>query len=222
TLVQAKNYELYFFTYLTSSTVDSNGKRFRSVLDSIFSSESGTVTVFAHSMGGLVTKAAVTESTKPGYITRVIASGTPFHGSPWASSAFQQDKKFLGSVAAYMTGTNGGRDLAWDNFDNSLTGASNAYLSSLNSKKDRDSLIYAYYGSLDSSGSSYSGSDSTLLTGCSSLGTKYAPSDCIVPQISAISTGNSFAKTQDVGKLAHTDLNLRSGTVRNYLLLDLP
>ncbi|HNH08911.1 MAG TPA: hypothetical protein PK683_10440, partial [Leptospiraceae bacterium] len=98
----------------------------------------------------------------------------------------------------------------------------NAYLSSLNSKKDRDSLIYAYYGSLDSSGSSYSGSDSTLLTGCSSLGTKYAPSVCIVPQISAISTGNSFAKTQDVGKLAHTDLNLRSGTVRNYLLLDLP
>jgi len=220
--VLLKSYDLYFFTYLTSSTVDSNGKRLRNTLDAFFSAESGTVTIFGHSMGGLISKAALNESSKPSYISRIITAGTPFHGSPWASPAYQKSKSFLGDVATFMTGTNGGKDLAWDNYDSSITGASNTYLNTLNAKKDRDSLIYAYYGSLDSSGTGFSGSDSSMLVGCASLGTVYAPSDCIVPQTSAISVGNSFAKTLDVGKLSHTDLNLRSGTVRNYLLTDLP
>ena len=57
----SKGYEIYFYTYLTSNKISSNSTRFRKALDSAFSGQSKTVTIYSHSMGGLVSKAAINE-----------------------------------------------------------------------------------------------------------------------------------------------------------------
>ena len=219
--VLAKNYDIYFFTYLTSSSIENNGILFRNNLDKQFSTQNSNVFIFAHSMGGLVSRIALYQNNFPVYLSKIISSGTPYHGSPWASTVFQKDKSVIGDIASFITNTEGGKNLAWDNFDSSLPGASNSILEKYNSSTSRDSYINAYYGSIDSSISSYSGSDSTLLVGCTTLGSQYSPSDCIVPQSSASFIGGGNQRI-DIGKFQHIDMNLRVPAVTTQVLSNLP
>lgn len=237
-LVNFGGYDLLIYDYLTSNSIDLNGSRFRNRLDTVFSSQD-TVAIFAHSMGGLVTRFAVYKNTKPIYLKRIITAGTPFHGSPWASSSFQGDRGSLASLAAYFTNTDGGMDLAYDNFDGVLS-SGNAKLSEINAKSDRDDLFIAYYGSCDYPGSSldcatalnHSEAKGTLTVACPFLYSpagfptypSFSPSDCIVPATSARldRTGISFPTPVNVGKFDHFDIKLGIGAIRQRLLLDLP
>lgn len=220
-ITNTKNYDVYAYDYNSALPIDENGKKLRSKMDSLFSNESGTVVILGYSMGGLVTRFAIYEGSRPAYIARVIASGVPFHGSPWASPSYQKSTSALGDLASFLTNTAGGKDLAWDNFDNSLSGASNAKLTAINNKKDRDDLFYAYYSSASSTLASDSGKQ--LLASCLIFDNdKISPSDCIVPATSAYLKGNTFSKTTDVGKYDHFDMKLRVSSVRINLLSDLP
>ena len=85
-IVASKLYDIYGFDYLTSNSIDTNGKRLRVKMDALFGQENGTVVILAHSMGGVISRFAIYEGSKPAYINRVISTGAPYHGSPWASS----------------------------------------------------------------------------------------------------------------------------------------
>lgn len=223
-IVATKQYDIYGFDYLTSNNIDTNGKRFRARMDALFSKETGTIVILAHSMGGLVTRFALYESSRPTYLARIITTGTPYHGSPWASPQFQSDKGTLGSIASFLTNTNGGKDLAWDNFDSKISGASNTKLTAINQKTDRDDLVYAYYGSvLSSQSSGGSGASSPgLYLSCPVLGSSFSPSDCIVPASSASLSGNTLKQTRDFGQYDHFDIKLTTSTMQNTFYSDLP
>ncbi|NBU98651.1 MAG: hypothetical protein EBS19_10675 [Spirochaetia bacterium] len=220
--VITKGYDVYFFTYLTSSSIESNGVRFRYLLNNAFSSQNSNVYIFAHSMGGLVSRIALYQNNNPTYLNKIISSGTPYHGSPWASSSYQKDKSVIGDIAGFLTNTEGGQNLAWDNFDSSITNASNSVLSRYNSNTSRDSLIKAYYGSINSDGSNYSGTDLTLTVGCATLGSVYSPSDCVVPESSGKLSGGGITQSVNIGGYNHVDLNLRVNAVKTQTLSDLP
>lgn len=223
-IVASKTYDIYGFDYLTSNSIDTNGKRLRAKMDALFGKETGTVVILGHSMGGLIARFAVYEGTRPTYLSRVISTGAPYHGSPWASSQFQADKGTLGNLASFLTSTNGGKDLAWDNFDNKISGAANAKLTALNQKVDRDDLFYAYYGSvLSTQATGGSGASSPgLYLSCSVLGSSFSPSDCVVPVSSASLSGNTLAKTFSLGQYDHFDIKLSTQTMRDTFYADLP
>ena len=221
-IVTTANYDVYAFDYLTSNSIEANGRRFRTRMDALFGSESGTVVIAAHSMGGLISRFAVYEDTRPAYLNRIITMGTPFHGSPWASPEYQADKGTIGSIAGFMTDTTGGRDLAWDNFDGKISGATNAKLTNINAKTDRDDFFYAYYGSVNSSGTrGAGGSVPGLYLACPVLGSNFAPSDCIVPSTSASLSGNTLT-VRDIGAYAHLDLKLYICSTQVTFYGDLP
>ncbi len=223
-IVLSKSYDIYAFDYLTSNPIDTNAKRFRSKMDSLFQAESNTVVILAHSMGGLVSRFAIYEGTsRPSYINRVITTGTPYHGSPWASPQFQGDRGPLGSIAGFLTDTDGGRDLAWDNFDGRISGAANVKLTQINAKKDRDDLFYAYYGSVNSTGNIGSGGNLPgLFIACPLLGSSFAPSDCIVPASSASLSGNTLSQVRDIGAYDHFDVKLLINSMQVTFYNDLP
>ncbi len=213
--IVGKGYDVFAFDYLTSQGIDENGRRFRAKLDALFSGETGTVYIYAHSMGGLVTRAMLYEGATPSYLAKIITTGTPYHGSPWASGQYLANLSVLGSLAEFVTGTVGGQDLAWDNYDGSISGASNSKLSYLNSLSSRDSLVNVMYGSI--SGTSAAGdSEGTLLPACAIM-TQFGTSDCIVPSGSATLAGHTVASTTDLGDYTHNDVKMGTVGSRNAL-----
>ncbi len=234
-IVATKSYDVYAFDYLTSNGIDINGQRFRAKMDSLFSdpADAGKVVLYAHSMGGLVTRYAVYAGGQPGYVARVISTGTPYHGSPWASPEFQVDRAVLGSLAGFVTGTTGGSDLRWDNYDGKLSGASNPKLAYLNSVTDRDALWKAYYGAYNATGTATcTGGTGALLAACALMGSNFEPSDCIVPSTSGSMTGHTLGfGTLQVGTLHgngpacgldHLDIKMGTSPVRAQFVADLP
>jgi len=219
--VISKGYDVYFYTYLTTARIDENGHRLRTKLNLLFQSQIKNVFIYAHSMGGLVVKFAVDLEQEPSYISKIYTIGTPYHGSPWASSAFQAEKSILGELAYFLTNSEGGKHLAWDNFNNSLPGANNKFLDNLNQNKTRNYLFYVYYGSLNTTAFNYSGIDTFLLPACNALGNNFSPSDCIVPVSSAGPSDFGFSKLTNLGNLNHIDINLRVTSVQSQILSDL-
>ncbi|MEM7182925.1 MAG: alpha/beta hydrolase [Spirochaetota bacterium] len=189
------NYDLYAFTYRTSETVASNGERFVESLNSAFEA-TDKVVVLAHSMGGLVTRAAMYSSSNTNDIIDIVVTlGTPYYGSPFASSEYQAGLGVLGDLASFLTATNGGQDLAHTNNgtgQTSISGATNTYLDTLNANTDRDNRFYPYVGVLSSCDSAKSGE--IYSTGCSTLKNNspaFNQSDGIVPYNSAIMADKS-------------------------------
>ncbi len=243
-----KNYDVFAYDYLTSESVDSNGTRFRALMDRYFSGESSTVVIYAHSMGGLVTRFALYEGDAPAYLNKIISTGTPYHGSPWASRTYYDAMSGSGyltgtvaSIATFLTGTTGGQDLRWDNFDSSISGAENQKLTDLNAKTDRDSYITAYYGSctLDGDEISNCSSPNTLAAACSIMeavnggvinSSNFNPADCIVPAVSATlqtmasGLGNSAfgVNTWDAGDYDHIEVKMGNDTIKDQFYSDLP
>ena len=100
-IVATKQYDIYGFDYLTSNSIDVNGKRFRAKLDNLFGKETGTVVILGHSMGGVLSRFAVYESTRPTYLGQSFSTGAPFSWIPWASPQFQADRGTLGNLASF-------------------------------------------------------------------------------------------------------------------------
>lgn len=220
--VSAKGYDIYFFTYLSSDPISLNGQRFRVALDPLFLNQTNSVYIYAHSMGGLLSKVMLYTTPLTNYVARIYAFGTPFHGSPWASPEFQKGLIF-GELVSFLTSTNGGRDLAWSNYDLSLNASPNQFLINLSRQTSKDNLINTYYSSLDSNATGYLGIFTNVLIGCSQLGTQFSLSDCIVPARSAFYDRNTnIFKQVDMGKYTHLDINLRISAIRDLFLSELP
>ncbi len=247
-----KHYEIYAFDYLTAAPVDENGRRLRRILDRYFADDTSLVTIFAHSMGGLVSRFGVYEGDRPAYLNRVITAGTPYHGSPWATDLYQEAAGGtlltlpLPEIVSYFTDTSGGRDLRWDNFDGSIAGASNPKLSAINALSHRDDLFIAYQGSCDATaGDPCADGDApnanldpvcTLMqdiSGTSYTVSNFNTSDCVVPSksavlqidpgLSSLGPDNShFSTVRDMGAVDHSDMNLGTASLRLQLYNDLP
>lgn len=186
-------------------------------LDDIFSGQNENVVIFAHSMGGLVARFALYYDDSPTYLKKIITASTPFHGSPWASPEYNKDKSFLGELARYLTNTEGGRNLRWDNYDFSLVGAFNLKLTSINQEFSRDHFFITFYGEVPSGSSYESDSQRNFSTFCALLN-DFSKHDCIVPSRSAYLDGNSLHTIFKLGKYDHSDINWGTSTVRNLLL----
>ena len=213
------SFDFFAFTYLSSNQISINGARFRNRMDSLFASESGTVNILAHSMGGLVSRYALYEGNDPAYLNKIVTLGTPFHGSPWASPQFQAGN-VLGTLAGFFTGTAGGAGLAYNNINGDLAGASNAELVALNSLTDRDSKMAAYYyGTVTNSSPSFDTTlDSALSAACTSLGsTGGTESDCIVPSLSA-QRNTTDGKRVDALNHGHTGVAMGNSALRSVVL----
>lgn len=223
-------WDIFAFDYLTSESVADNGARLRARMDALFGAEAAMVVIYAHSMGGIVSRFAVYEdTTAPVYLRQVVSTGTPYHGSPWASPEFQGDRGPLGAIAAFLTDTVGGRNLGWDNYDGSLTGASNPTLEIVNNQTARDDLFCTYYGAIAFnaiSGDAGSGNVLIAAQGCSTLGSTFTDSDCVVPVRSATldlhAQVNSDADcpvdaTRNLGAYDHLDIKMGLSSIRTTL-----
>lgn len=218
-------FDVFAFDYLSSDYIDRNGERLREKLDDLFGGESETVVIYANSMGSIVSRFAVYEENRPAYLKKVITTGAPFMGSPWASPEFDTVLNGFSDLAAFLTSTEGGLDMRWQNADGSIPGASNPKLDSLNSLTDRDDLFYSFYGSYNENGDSPSpGAGLSLISDylvnvCSQMGAAFAPSDCIVPESSA--TIEDRIESKDLGNYDHIDMKMGTGYIRdefvNYL-----
>lgn len=211
------NYEIYIFDYLTSDPVDKNGLRLRNWLDSLFLDEDHKLIIYAHSMGGLVSRFAIYFYDKPNYIKKIITVGTPFHGSPWASPEYQKDKSILGELANFLTNTEGGKDLQWDNYDFSLSGALNLKLLEINSKTYRDDLFITLYGEVPN-GTNYERDSLRSFGVLCTLLNDFQQHDCIVPTRSAYLDWNPVFLRQKIGNYDHSDINWATPNIRNFLL----
>lgn len=216
-LILLQNYEIFTFDYLTSDPIDINGYRLRVWLDKLFIGYNKKVIIYAHSMGGLVSRFALYYNERPDYLKAIVTAGTPFHGSPWASPEYQKDKTVLGSLASFLTDSEGGKDLRWDNYDNSLTGASNLKLTTINQKIDRDDLLYTLYGEV-LGGNNYASDSNQNFSSLCSLLNDFSSHDCIVPSRSAYIDGHVVANKQKIGSYDHIDINWQTPNVRNFLL----
>ena len=214
-------YQVFIFDYLTSDSIALNGSRFRYWLDRTFGSvTSQEVIIYAHSMGGIVTRTALYQGSTPLYLRAALINGSPLHGSPGASPEYQESKSFLGALASFITQTDGGSDLRWDNFDGNIAGASNPFLTELAAKSGRDHLIHLTYGDIDD-GNSFddNGSVSTVMqSACLILHSPEFRGDCIVPitssQYSGVTNPNP---TTDLGRYEHFQINWASSGTRSAL-----
>ena len=214
-------YQIFIFDYLTSDSISLNGARFRYWLDRTFGTvDSPEVIIYAHSMGGIVTRTALYQGSTPAYLKAALINGSPLHGSPWASPQYQESKSFLGKLASFLTQTDGGSDLRWDNFDSSIPGASNPFLSELAAKTGRDQLIHLTYGDVDD-GSTFvdNGTVSAVMqTACLALHPDGFRGDCIVPITSAQYSGVTNPNpTTDLGRYEHFQINWASSGIRTAL-----
>lgn len=221
-LVTSDNYQIFVFDYLTSDAIGTNGIRFKNKLDQVFGSlSSPEVIIYAHSMGGVVTRSMLYEGARPSYLKAALLNGSPLHGSPWASSEFLADKSVLEALAGYLTATTGGQDLRWDNFDNSLPGASNPFLTELNAKTGRDDLVHLTYAEVpDATTFDEDGSARAYMKlACPILDTgAMYNGDCLVPTTSAILSGLTTASApQNLGRYEHFQINWHTAAIRNAL-----
>ncbi|MBM9578455.1 alpha/beta hydrolase [Leptospira sp. 201903070] len=172
------NFELYTFTYRTSDYVENNGRRLIEKLNCVFTGDDKVI-LLAHSMGGLVSRSALYhQNNSNDVIDFVVSLGTPYLGSPFASSNYQGSFGTLGDLIGFMTGTQGGKDLAYTNAIGTsysvpipseyIEGAYNLYLERLLSDSSKDSRVTAYFGAM-SVCNGHPGSESIYTIGCAFL-----------------------------------------------------
>jgi pimeloyl-ACP methyl ester carboxylesterase len=140
----SSKYELYSFSYPTNIDFKANGAAFSQKLSAVFGSK--PVVVVAHSMGGLVTRAAdvyYSAAAQSGNATdiniaRVITLDTPHHGTPYINGAAGLSELLCMGVAQAA----GGPSLAWDDLENngSCISSGNPVLCELNSPQNLQHL----------------------------------------------------------------------------------
>lgn len=214
------NYEIYVFTYRTSDYVANNGRRFIDTLNTYFAT-ADKVIILAHSMGGLVSRAALyhPNNTKD-VIDNIVSLGTPYYGSPFASPQYQNnDLSSIGSIVGFVTGTPGGKDLGYTNGGTlgsnplpgqTISGSYNPYLESLLGQTFRDSKVSVYYGDL---AGSCSGHDVIYASGClvlNSTSPQFPNTDGIVSAYSGQLYGNPVAGRFSQSAFDHSQMSFRN------------
>ncbi|MBM9547284.1 hypothetical protein JWG40_09675 [Leptospira sp. 201903074] len=200
-------FDLYLYTYRTSNSIFVNGKQFYGTLRSNFS-DSDQVYIVAHSMGGLVTRVALTNETGSlPFVRLVVTLASPQFGSPFASPSFLGSNPFLNDLGSYLVGTQGGSELGYTNQgagQTYLAGAENLLLDILN----QSYLNFNLNGKFVSFAGVMSGcNDGETLyynTGCTILSNSgFTQSDGIVPRNSA-RLGNLSYKQIDIADCDHS------------------
>ncbi|WP_061207250.1 esterase/lipase family protein [Leptospira santarosai] len=172
------SHELYVFTYRTSDYVENNGRRLIDKLNAVFTPDDKVILV-AHSMGGLVGRSALYHSSNTNdVIDLIVTLGTPYLGSPFASPSYQGNFGKLGDLISFMTGSEGGKDLAYTNAlgtsyqvptpNEYIDGAFNPYLERLLRESSKDSRVIVFYGEM-SVCNDHPGSDAIYVIGCGFL-----------------------------------------------------
>ena len=147
----ASLYKVYRFVYDSRLSIDENAQNLVTVIDNIdtFTGweqedlDAGHFVLLAHSMGGLVARAAMNKQFTEGLdageflgnrVISLITLGTPHHGSPFAVPLWVADSALRGSgisplefVLLYTSpifrqfdAEVGDFDLAWDNYDDAV------------------------------------------------------------------------------------------------------
>ncbi|EMO23911.1 PGAP1-like protein [Leptospira santarosai str. HAI134] len=172
------SHELYVFTYRTSDYVENNGRRLIDKLNAVFTPDDKVILI-AHSMGGLVGRSALYHSSNTNdVIDLIVTLGTPYLGSPFASPSYQGNFGKLGDLISFMTGSEGGKDLAYTNAlgtsyqvptpNEYIDGAFNPYLERLLRESSKDSRVIVFYGEM-SVCNDHPGSDAIYVIGCGFL-----------------------------------------------------
>ncbi|EMO83917.1 esterase/lipase family protein [Leptospira santarosai] len=218
------SYELYTFTYRTSDHVENNARRLVEKLNAVFTSDDKVI-LLAHSMGGLVGRSALyhTKNTND-VIDFLVSLGAPYLGSPFASSSYRGEFGTLGELIGFVTGTAGGRELAYTNALGTsyqvpdheiIVGASNQYLEQLLAESSKDSRITAFYGEM-SICKGHPGSGPVFIIGCDLLkngNPSFAgKNDGMVTSTSAKMSSKLPAERQLVKDLDHYQLSFSSHT----------
>lgn len=217
-------FEIYVFTYRTSDYIGINGRRFIDTLN-IYFSNADKVIVVAHSMGGLVSRAAILDANNNlDVIDHIVSLGTPYYGSPFSSPQYQANMTAIGSIVGFMTDTPGGQGLAYTNgigvnaispqiFKNSVP-AYNSYLEELIGNISKNSVTTAYAGNMTSSDCGDGTHDAIYTSGCliisGSSPTAFPNSDGIVPRDSALLNNYSYVTTHIVNNLDHSQMSFRN------------
>ncbi len=161
-------FKIYFFTYFSNVvSIAELGNRLNDDLNAkgaqSFAFASRPVVILAHSMGGLIARAYMSQ-TGGSKVLKLITLGTPHHGSPMANGP-ARDVKTIGlwglsqilfdnlyfSTFGPAWFTSNRSDLRWDNFDGKLNYSAfpserNSWLEGLNVSQGHDSKIIAYVG----------------------------------------------------------------------------
>ncbi|MCG6168258.1 esterase/lipase family protein [Leptospira sanjuanensis] len=219
------SYELYTFTYRTSDYVESNGKRLIDRLNTVFTSEDKVI-LLAHSMGGLVSRSALyhTNNTKD-VIDFIVTLGTPYMGSPFASSSYQGNFGTIGELIGFMTGTDGGKDLAYTNAlgasyqvpspSEAISGARNAYLERLLAESSKDGRVTAFYGEM-SVCNGHPGSEAVYNIACNIL-SNGSPSFANKSDGIVTSTSGKMSNKIAAGKQISKDFDHAQLSFRNHV-----
>jgi len=189
-------YDLYLFTYRTSNAVIFNGEGFVSYLKRTFTKDEKVIVV-AHSMGGIVTRAAMrSPQYEAGLIDGVITLASPMYGSPFASDEFLKNQTLVNELSSFLIETQGGTDLGYTNNGTNQIPIGmefNFVLDSINNGFPYNSLFISYAGILnnDCQGAEtfYYQTSCKILTNSTP---SFASNDGIVSENSAILGGTVF------------------------------
>jgi triacylglycerol esterase/lipase EstA (alpha/beta hydrolase family) len=214
-------YKIYYVWYYSNLvSVADLGVDFRTELDKKAEFAGKQISIIAHSMGGLVSRAFMNVTVNGirggDRVEKLITLGTPHHGSPMANgssrySVLDPVMQIYVSIAdqLYYSQNNpttyqyNRSDLRWDNFDNLLNYTTyadekNDWLSgtSMNNDRTYDNKIIAYAGSYDANdyNTTYSVTDQILAAMFSVKFSRTEITDGIVPYSSASFQGHTLRK----------------------------
>ncbi|WP_108927162.1 esterase/lipase family protein [Leptospira johnsonii] len=218
------NFEIYVFTYRTSDYIEVNGRRFIDSLNAAFNS-SDKVVVVAHSMGGLVSRAAIQHANNTeNVIDHIVSLGTPYYGSPYSSPQYTGDLTAIGTIIKFMTDTPGGQGLAYTNgisagvdpisptIVDGTNQAFNFFLETIIANTSKDSITTVYAGNMGAGNCGGTDHAATYQAACTVItngNPVFASSDGIVPLASGLL--NSRAGTEHtVSDMDHSQMSFRN------------
>ncbi|XDD48105.1 lipase family alpha/beta hydrolase [Leptospira sp. WS39.C2] len=218
------DFDLYLYTYRTSNSILSNGRQFNSTLRAIFSN-TDSVYIVAHSMGGLVTRVALSKETgELPFVRLVVTLASPQYGSPFASKNFLEANPFANELGSYLVDTQGGQELSYTNVGNLqpvLFGANNLVLDVLNDsyiKFGGNSKFISFAGVLSQCNTAET---FYYQTGCTILANSgFTQSDGIVPLNSA-RLGNLSMKQINVSDCDHSMMAFQTNQIDDLKSLNL-
>ncbi|GBF49115.1 hypothetical protein LPTSP4_06250 [Leptospira ryugenii] len=209
-------FELYLFTYRTSNGIIFNGEGFNDFLNRKFK-PTDKVFVIAHSMGGLVTRAAMKSNRyQKDMIDGVATLASPIFGSPFASKQYMSNNStFVTEITGFLLETQGGSDLTHTNTglgQSTISGSTNLVLDVLNQDFPYNAKFLTFSGVL----TSCNGAETFYYrTGCQILA-QSSPSfpfnDGIVPENSAW-MGASGSKRFQINGFDHSMMAFQTTNV---------
>ncbi|PJZ78983.1 alpha/beta fold hydrolase [Leptospira neocaledonica] len=217
-------FEIYVFTYRTSDYIEVNGRRFIDSLNAAFNS-SDKVVVVAHSMGGLVARAAIQHANNTeDVIDHIVSLGTPYYGSPYSSPQYTGNLSTIGTIIKFMTDTPGGQGLAYTNgisagvdpitpaIVDGTNQAFNFFLEKMIAKTTYDPITTVYGGNMVAGNCSDTDHATTYRAACTVITSGdpvFGSSDGIVPLNSALLNGRAGTQ-HTVGNMDHSQMSFRN------------